>query len=141
MKRTYSKIFMKYIFIIIFVLFIFSGCGEKEKGIGTGPVKFVELEALNPELAESGKEIFDKKCRICHLESGKGMGPSLQGITAKRKPEWIMNMILNPEGMIKEDSEARELAKSFKNHMYKQTDSEEEARKILEYLRQTDEVR
>jgi ribosomal protein L13 len=65
----------------------------------------------------------------------KLIGSPLRGITKRRAPEWIMNMILNPDGMIKENKEARELFEKLKVRMSPQNMNEDEPRKILEYLR------
>jgi hypothetical protein len=44
-------------------------------------------------------------------------------------------MVLNPDGMIKENKEARALFEKMKVRMSPQNMNEDEARKILEYLR------
>ena len=47
-----------------------------------------------------------------------------------------MNMILNPDGMLKEDPIAQALLKEYNNTpMLNQNLSEEEARAVAEYLR------
>ena len=54
----------------------------------------------------------------------------------RRSPEWVMNMILDPEKMIKEDPLARELLIEFNGSpMANQNLSEEDARAVLEYFR------
>ncbi len=60
------------------------------------------------------------------------------GVTEKRKPEWIMNMILNPDGMLKDDEEAKKLLAEFAAPMANQNLTEEQARAILEYFRLKD---
>ncbi|MEM7380656.1 MAG: cytochrome c, partial [Bacteroidota bacterium] len=51
-------------------------------------------------------------------------------------PEWVMNMILNPDGMLKEDPIAKALLKEYDNSiMLNQNLSEEDARAVAEYLR------
>jgi len=123
--------------IILSVFFIISvfGCSDTGKELGVGPVKKVELGDINNELVKKGGEIFNQKCLSCHNDYARGLAPNLTGVTNRRKPEWIMNMILNPEGMLKEDKQTKEMAEKYKMPMYKQIEKEEEARALLEYLR------
>ena len=59
-----------------------------------------------------------------------------KGILDRRSPEWVMNMILNPDVMVQEDPLARDLLMEFNGSpMANQNLSEEEARAILEYFR------
>ena len=102
---------------------------------GVGPVKNVELGDLNPEMASEGEMIFNDKCLVCHKTTENFIGPSPIGIFERRSPEWIMNMILNPEQILDEDPIAKELLKQFMAPMANQGLTEEEARKILEYFR------
>ena len=60
----------------------------------------------------------------------------MEGIFEKRHPAWVMNMILNPTKMVKEDPIAMALLKEYNNTlMINQNLSQEEARAIVEYLR------
>ncbi len=112
----------------------------EDDGLGVGPVKTVEVGAeIDQALATSGKAIFDGKCTACHqLSDQKVVGPGLAGVTERRKPEWIMNMIVNPEEMTKKDPEAKKLLAEHLTQMTNQNVSESDARAILEYLRQND---
>jgi hypothetical protein len=69
----------------------------------------------------------------------KVVGPALGGVTKRRTPEWIMNMILNPEEMTKQDPTAQALLAEHLTQMTFQNVTEKEARAILEYFRKTDE--
>ncbi|WP_038028349.1 c-type cytochrome [Thermonema rossianum] len=103
---------------------------------GVGPVQSIELGEIDPAMAEEGKMLFESKCSACHKIGEEYIGPDLKGVTARRAPEWIMNMILNPENMVKEDPIAKELFAKFNGTpMANQGLTEEEARKILEYFR------
>lgn len=102
---------------------------------GVGPVTSLELGTLDEELAASGATIFEEKCTACHKTETRYIGPPLSGITERRSPEWIMNMILNPEQMVKEDPIAKDLLKEYLSPMANQSLTEDEARKILEYFR------
>jgi len=103
---------------------------------GIGPVTNVTLGELNPSMAEEGRAIYELKCVSCHKLNEKFVGPPPKGIMSRRSPEWIMNMILNPEEMVKKDPIARQLLiESNLAPMANQNLTEEEARKILEYFR------
>jgi len=104
---------------------------------GVGPVKSVTL-APEPDqaLAASGKEIYDQMCLACHRIGKRFIGPAPNGILERRSPEWVMNMILNPEVMVKEDPLAKELLVEFNGSpMANQGLTEEQARAVLEYFR------
>ncbi len=104
---------------------------------GIGPIKSVSLDAeINQEMATKGKEIYTAKCTACHKAEKKFIGPAPKGILERRTPEWVMNMILNPEGMVREDALAKELLVEFNSApMANQNLTEEEARTVLEYFR------
>jgi cytochrome c len=57
------------------------------------------------------------------------------GVTDRRTPEWIMNMILNPEVMVAENPIAKKLLAEYLSPMANQSLTESEARAILEYFR------
>lgn len=103
---------------------------------GVGPIKSIDLpEAVDDDLAAKGKAVFEAKCTACHKVDKRFVGPPLAGITERREPEWIMNMILNPEVMVKENEAARALLAEYMSPMANQNLTEEEARSILEYFR------
>jgi cytochrome c len=103
---------------------------------GIGPVKNVVLGELNPNMAAEGEEIYKKMCLACHKPTEKFVGPAPKGILDRRSPEWIMNMILNPEEMVKSDPIAKQLLiEANLAPMANQHLTEEQARKVLEYFR------
>jgi cytochrome c len=103
---------------------------------GIGPVKEVVLGELNPSMAADGEDIYRKMCSACHKPTEKFIGPAPKGILERRSPEWIMNMILNPEEMVKSDPIAKQLLmESNLAPMANQHLTEEQARKVLEYFR------
>ena len=106
---------------------------------GIGPVKTVNPPlAATPDqaLAEKGKELFKLNCTACHKPTKKFIGPAPKGILERRAPEWVLNMILNPEGMIANDPIAKQLlAEANGAPMANQHLNEEQARAILEYFR------
>jgi cytochrome c len=110
------------------------------KNQGIGPVKNLDLD---DELVEvyvtRGENIFDAKCTACHKFEERYVGPPVAGITKRRTPEWIMNMILNPEEMGKKDPIANELLAEYMTQMTNQNITEDEARYLLEYFRHYDQ--
>ncbi|WP_018479197.1 c-type cytochrome [Pontibacter roseus] len=112
----------------------------EDNGLGVGPVKTVQLtDEIDQALATEGKSIFEGKCSACHqLSDQKVVGPGLAGVTEKRKPEWVMNMIINPEEMTKKDPAAKKLLAEHLTQMTNQNVTEQDARALLEFLRQND---
>ncbi len=104
---------------------------------GVGPITSVTLdEVINKDMASHGAEVYQKMCTACHKVEKKHIGPSPIGILERRTPEWVMNMILNPEQMVKEDALARDLLIEFNGSpMANQNLTEEDARAVLEYFR------
>jgi len=104
---------------------------------GVGPVTSVTLDAsIDQTMAAKGKEVYEKMCLACHRIGKKFIGPAPNGILERRTPEWVMNMILNPEVMVKEDPLAKELLIEFNGSpMSNQGLDQEETRAILEYFR------
>lgn len=104
---------------------------------GVGPVKSVQLnDGIDQAMADEGKAVYDQMCLACHRVGKKFIGPAPNGILERRSPEWVMNMILNPEGMVKEDPLAKELLIEFNGSpMANQGLTEEQARAVLEYFR------
>ncbi len=111
-----------------------NGASESES-IGIGPISSVELGEINEELVETGKEIYKANCTACHKIGKRSVGPALKGVTERRSPEWIMNMILNPTEMVEKDPTAKALLAEYLAPMADQSLSEDEARAILEFFR------
>ncbi|HHG84701.1 MAG TPA: cytochrome c [Bacteroidetes bacterium] len=102
---------------------------------GIGPVSSVELGDVDDAMVAEGMELFKTKCSACHKIEKRYIGPKLAGVTTRRTPEWIMNMILNPEEMVANDPIAKKLLMEYNSPMANQSLVEDEARKILEYFR------
>jgi len=104
---------------------------------GVGPVTSVSLDdEIDEALAQTGKEIYDRNCLACHKPDKKFVGPAPKGVLDRRAPEWVMNMIINPEKMVKEDPVAKQLLMEYNGSpMANQGISEDEARAIVEYFR------
>jgi len=103
---------------------------------GIGPVSSVTLGDIDQALVAEGETVFKAKCTACHKITKKFVGPALKGVTQRRSPEWIMNMTMNPEEMIKKDPIAIQLlAEANGAPMANQNITEPEARALLEYFR------
>jgi len=102
---------------------------------GVGPITSITLGEIDAAMVETGKEVYKTNCTACHKLGKRSVGPALKGVTERRSPEWIMNMILNPDVMVKEDPTAKALLAEYLAPMANQSLSEDEARSILEFLR------
>lgn len=104
---------------------------------GVGPILSLELPAeIDQSMATHGEDVFKKMCTACHRADKKFIGPAPTGLLDRRSPEWVMNMILNPEEMVQKDALAKELLIEFNGSpMANQNLSEEDARAVLEYFR------
>ncbi len=156
--------YKKYNFLLLSLIFFATSCGsgsskkaeneavakvapatpmtleEAEKGWktngGVGPVKSLVLPVeIDQALVDNGKIIYEAKCTACHKIEKKFIGPSPKGILERRTPAWVMNMLLDPERMVKEDPIARQLLIKFSAPMANQNLSEEDARAVVEYFR------
>lgn len=104
---------------------------------GVGEVKDLPLDPeINQEMVARGAEIFKTNCTACHKIDKRFIGPSPAGIMERRSPEWIMNMILDPQLMVEQDRCAKDLLVEFNGAaMANQNMTFDQARDILEYFR------
>lgn len=145
--------------IFVAALLTFTSCGEETKGDqssagkeriaeklgltvfeldnGVGPIKekLQISKDIDKIMAESGKQIFDSKCVQCHKMDERYTGPALRDVTQRRSPEYVMNMILNPQEMTQKHPEAKKLLAMYANQMTFQNVTQEDTRALLEYLR------
>jgi hypothetical protein len=107
---------------------------------GIGEIKNVDLaDGIDEAMASKGKAILDMKCTACHQYNDKRVvGPGFEGVTNRRRPEWIMNMITNVEVMLDEDPVAQALLEECLTRMPNQNISIGDSRDILEFLRKND---
>ncbi len=112
----------------------------KSDSKGVGKFTNVAIDAtIDNAMAAKGQAIFEGKCTACHKTTDeKVVGPGLKNITNLRTPEWIMNMIANPEEMTKKDPVAKALFEKHLVQMTFQNVSDDETRQIYEFLRQND---
>lgn len=114
-----------------------NGLSDFEMEHGIGPIKeTLKLnETIDAALAKKGEKTFEVKCYQCHRVDSKLVGPPLHDVTLRRKPEYIVNMMMNPEGMIQKHPEAKKLFGQYLTPMANQNLTKDEALSILEYLR------
>lgn len=94
---------------------------------------------LNPDWVKQGKSFYDSKCMPCHrLTTERLVGPGWRDVTRRRTPVWILNMICNTDKMLAHDAEALKLLERCLVRMPNQNIPQEEARKILEFMRKND---
>lgn len=136
-----------------------AGCGSKEEAEAAaktaptpaeliaqqpkthGPeIKAVELtKPLKPEWVTAGKATYEVKCLACHkLTADRVVGPGWAGVTKRRQPIWIMNMITNVDMMLASDAEAQKLLEMCLVRMPNMNVTAEEARQLFEYMRHND---
>ena len=113
---------------------------KADDGKGLGQITQVTLNTpLEGERITRGKAIYEMKCSACHrLDGTRVVGPGWQGVTTRRKPEWIMNMITNIDVMLEKDAEAQKLLELCLTRMPNQNVSVGDSRDILEFMRQND---
>lgn len=111
-----------------------------DDGKGIGEVKHVALnDPLDAAMIARGSGIYEMKCAACHKLSGQRVvGPGWEGLTKIRKPEWIMNMILNVDVMLEEDPAARALLEECLVRMPNQNLTFDDARDVLEFMLSND---
>lgn len=102
---------------------------------GIGPIESITLVEKEIVLTAKGENFFIDNCQQCHRLHSFKLGPSLAGVTSRRSPEWIMNMMLNTKVMLDNDPIAKALVKEYISEMEQPEITEEEARAVLEYLR------
>ncbi|WP_273568387.1 c-type cytochrome [Maribacter halichondriae] len=104
---------------------------------GVGPYGDITFpDEIDSEMAAAGEAKFNAICTACHMAEQRMIGPALKGVYDRRSPAWVMNMIANPDGMLKEDPIAKALLKEYNNAiMLNQNLSEEDTRAVAEYLR------
>lgn len=151
---------MKKLFPLVILLAMLASCGpERPKGEnsseeyptaevpkkdndgkGVGQVTEVKLNTpLEQERLPRGKAIYEMKCQACHrLDDQRVVGPGWKGVTQRRKPEWIMNMVTNVDVMLDQDTEAQKLLELCLTRMPNQNVSIGDARDVLEFMRQND---
>lgn len=113
---------------------------EYDPNRGEGKFENIELEAINPSLAQEGKNISEVKCQSCHkLTEERLVGPGWKGVTERHTPAWILNFITNPDPMIDKDPKLQAQLEICLVRMPNQDVNEDAAFALLEYMRQIDD--
>ncbi len=96
----------------------------------------ITLGEVDKALVEKGKSTYDVKCQACHsIGENRVVGPGWKGMLTRRKPEWVMNMILNTEAMLSTDAEAQKQLEQCLVRMPNQNLSKDDARNVVEFMR------
>ena len=152
--------------VVVFALFISCGKSKSESGEdfsapttseesattdassydpnrGEGKHSNIELgAALDQAMATKGEEVAGVKCTSCHkMTDERLVGPGWKGVTERRKPEWIMNFITNPDPVIDKDPELQAQLELCLVRMPNQSLADTEAREILEFMRKNDGIK
>lgn len=114
----------------------------ENRGTEVKPGDVTLTTPLNAQWVSSGKSIYELKCQSCHkLTDERLVGPGWKGVTQRREPHWIMNMITNVEMMLETDPEAQKLLEQCLVRMPNQNITKDESRQILEFMRSNDGVK
>lgn len=112
---------------------------DPKRGVGKFTAENLTLGPIDASMATNGESISQTKCQSCHkLTDEKLVGPGWKGVTSRRTGHWIMNFITNPDPMIDKDPELQAQLELCLVRMPNQNLNEEEARQILEFMRQND---
>ncbi len=122
--------------VVVMALAVAQEAADLPKGIG--PIDEVVLGDIDPEMAAAGEATFNMLCSACHKFGERYVGPDLIGVTERRAPEWIMNMILNTNEMLFNDDTAYELLAEYMTPMAQLPVTEEQTRELLEFFRVKD---
>ena len=95
----------------------------------------ITVGPVNHDMAERGEHLFEQKCSACHKMGERYVGPPLGEVTKRRTPAFVMNMVLNPQGMVEKHPVTRKLLGEFFVQMPNQQLTQDEARTVVEYLR------
>lgn len=110
-----------------------------------GEGKFHDVEVgpgLDKAMADKGEKIAEMKCLSCHkLSDERLVGPGWAGVTERHQPAWIMNFMTNTDEMIDKDPKVQAMLEICLVRMPNQNLEDEEAREILEFMRENDGVK
>ena len=96
-------------------------------------------EPVDAALATKGAALFKSKgCVTCHGFGKRVIGPDLAGVSKRRTSRWMESQILHPEKMIVQDPIAKALFAQYKIPMTNQNLTADQAKAVVEYIKQTD---
>ena len=112
---------------------------DPKRGLGKYDESNVDVSSFDAAKAANGKAIAEVKCMSCHKTTDERLvGPGWKGVTERQTPHWIMNFISNPDPMIDVDPELQKQLELCLVRMPNQGLADNEARDILEYMREID---
>lgn len=107
---------------------------QMENGIGPVTEK-LQLGEINMDMAKLGEATFKLKCAACHKIDERFVGPAQRYTADRRTPEYILNMILNPDEMTKKHPTGKEMLAEYLAPMTNMNLTLDQAKEVLEYLR------
>jgi len=139
------KKFLSVLFVLIGSVAMFScGGGENQSEqpltdtqlkYGIGPIENVSLGAIDQGMVSEGERIFNSNCMQCHNLDQDILGPALRDVVNRRTPEFIMNVILNPNENVMRHPELQKYHDEYMTFMTDVGLDSTGARRVLEYLR------
>lgn len=141
----------------LFFILILTGCGKGAKQRAESPetsedliekqevihgTEITEVKLSNPldaAMVKQGEAIYEMKCMSCHrLDETRIVGPGWAGVTKRRTPVWLTNMITNVDMMLEGDPEAQKMLEECLIRMPNQNVSLDESRSLIEFMRKND---
>ncbi|KAA3612961.1 MAG: cytochrome c [Calditrichaeota bacterium] len=107
---------------------------EMENGIGPVKEKIV-LGEIDPVKVAAGEKTYNSLCAPCHKLDKRLVGPAQRYTVDRRTPEYILNMIMNPDEMTKKHPTGKELLAEYLAPMTNMNLTLDQAKEVLEYLR------
>ena len=113
---------------------------DPKRGEGKWTAETLALtDKLDEAMAKEGEATAGVKCSSCHkYTEEKLVGPGWKNVTKRRAGEWILNFITNPDPMIDKDPEAQAMLELCLVRMPNQSLTDDQARKIFEFMRKND---
>ena len=114
----------------------------KPPNVPTEPVELKGVNLTTPligYMVRKGKKVFEEKCVGCHSLDGRVLqATTFQGVTKRRRPEWIMNMTTGVQiNLADNKKEQTRLEKCYTRQPGQRLDIPQ-SRDLLEYLRSND---
>jgi cytochrome c len=113
-----------------------NGLTDFEMENGIGPIKEkIQLGEIDPVKVAAGEKTYISLCAPCHKLDKRLVGPAQRYTTDRRTPEYILNMMMNPDEMTKRHPTGKEMLAEYLAPMSNQNLTLEQAKEVLDYLR------